>query len=214
MPLAKDLEPPLGPLAHDAEAMAALAVVPGRDELAHRDALVIERQALFLRLLFPRLPVLPILVAGPPHGRDGYAPAGDPAVEAALEALRRVLALPGPTLILAAADCSSARAESAESLDLGRGAARAVREQDRRATDHALALEPEEFWTAAAQPSGPAESNPLPAYLMLRLLTAGYAAPGGDEPLRGSILGYLQMQSNTDFVSATSLVFHREPRPA
>lgn len=78
------------------------------------------------------------------------------------------------------------------------------------ASGRALALEPEEFWKIAARPCGPAESTPLPAYPMLRLLAGGPSAPAGDVPLRGSILGYLQMQSNTDFVSATSLGFDRE----
>lgn len=201
VPLARPLGTPLGRVEIDADGIAALDADPGRDELAHRDALSIERQALFLRLLFPRLPVVPVLVGD----------LAEPDAEA-LDALRRVLALPGDTLLLVASDLTRAWAQDSDTLALGRIAAREVRERDKAVVDAALALDPEGVFRAArpAVADLPA-SHPGALGLAVSLL-AERGPRAGEEPLRGSILGYLQMQSRTDFVSAASLVYHAEPR--
>ncbi len=206
VPSGKDLETPLGTVAVDAAALAALQVVPGRDELAHRGALVLERHALFLRVLFPRTPVLPLLVGA--IGTGTAPPGGSARVEAAVEALQRVLDLPGKTLVIAASDLAhlSSPVPGAEPPGPEPRAPDPahLRTQDRLALQHATDLEPEEFWTALR--GRPRHAQHAAAhYLALRLFA--------DQPaLRGEVLGYLQIPIEGGCITTATAAFRpQEP---
>lgn len=209
VPMTRSFETPFGELARDAEGIAALATMPGPEELAHRDELALERQALFLRLLFPRLPVLPLLVGVLPDelpGRD--SPAGMSVVEEALEALSRVLALPGETLIIAAADLARS-----SPLDIGAGQAPtsigSVRALDADQSDLATRVEPEEYWRCGQrEPNAERAANMVAPYLLLRLLKALNAEREAQQAWRGSVLGYEQMSRAGETVTAATIAFH------
>lgn len=197
---ARPLATPLGTSAHDAEAFAALALDPGDDELAHRDALVLERQALFLRVLCPRLACLFALVGAPDGALD--EPAEHPGVRSALAALERVRALPGETLLVVASDGVHVATDEHEPGP-GPAAARAIRDADRAAADRAAELDPAGFWRAAwSGAPEPRARSPLALWLALRLLESAGGA-------QGTVLGYRQIRSNTELITATAMVFYR-----
>jgi predicted class III extradiol MEMO1 family dioxygenase len=104
IPLAKPFATPLGEVPIDGEALAALGQLPGQDQLAHRTSKALERQALFVRLLFPDTPVLALLVSDLPGllGEDADGPDHE-RVEACSAALARLDDLEGPTLMICAA---------------------------------------------------------------------------------------------------------------
>ncbi len=203
VPCDKDLETPLGTVAVDRAALGALQVVPGRDELAHRDALALERHALFARVLFPRAPVVPLLVGA--VGAGTAPPGGSARVEAAVEALRRVRALPGRTLVVAASDLAHLAATVAGGAAAEPPAPGELRAADRRALAHATALEPEAFWTALRGRPRMAEHAAAP-YLALRLMADA-------APLRAEVLGYLQIPIEGGTITTAAAVF-RAAAPA
>ncbi len=179
----------------DAQALRALSVVPGRDEIAHRDALVLERHQLFTSLLAPKVPVLPILVSEVDDLSDPDVTAN---VNNAVSSLQRVKELPGRTLFIAASDF--AHFESAES----ESTARELRALDADISDCATRIKPDEFWDATHAPSDlRVIRKPLAAYLLLRVLEHGPA-------LRGAVAGYLQMRSEAHLTSAASLAFFED----
>ncbi len=183
----------------DADGLRALSIVPGRDEIAHRDSLVIERHQLFTTLLTPKTPVLPILV-----GQIGDL--NDPAVEAdvsnAVSALQRVQSLPGHTLIITACDLGrlTPTKTGISSRDL--------RTLDADLSDVATRLDSQAFLQAARSTDDPALSrSPAAAYLLLRVLEATKSKSPG---LRGAVAGYLQMKSDAHLTSAASLTFFED----
>ena len=183
----------------DTEAIRALAVVPGREEIAHRDALVLERHQLFTTLLAPKVPLLPILVGQ--IGDLADAEVGE-SVESAVDALGRVLALPGRTVMIAACDFAHFDPKAVEA------APREVRARDADLSDLATKLEAADYWRAVTEESSPIVlRDHSTIYLLLRAL----ANKAESMPtLRGAVAGYLQMRSDADLTTAASLTFFEE----
>lgn len=224
VPLAKPFETPLGQVAVDSEALAALGHLPGRDQLAHRDSLELERQLLFVRLLFPELPVVPLLVSSPNRAvgtPEAWETRECDEVERAVGGLRAVLELEGRTLVIAAADCyRRGHARAGSKLDAPRGTILGgdlggrIRDADREAIDAATRLDPDGFIAVAFDDEDPARAALAAApYLMLRTLEGrqSYAPLEDDEepePVRGSTLGYLPMPGAGQVSTAAAVVFH------
>lgn len=227
VPLAKDLDTPFGRLAHDPAGVAALAAGPPEAELAHRTSLVLERHALFLRLLLPRLPVVPVLVCGDAAREAGGE--GPSALEPALDALRGVLALEGRTLVVVAADLAELPGESAPTppppagrMLHGHGSSggegtgwivtgsvgERLRGEDGRLVDALTRTAADEVWSLA-HTSGNAlrRANAPLAWLAARLFGELRSKPD-DQPVRGSLLGYQQSGEPTGLVSGAAIVFH------
>jgi len=199
---------PLGELRLDREALEALALEPGRAELAHRATLTLERHALFLRLLMPNMPVLPLLVGGLPERLpDAHTdPRGYEPLERALEALARVEALPGPSLILCAFDLAQLTSASSEPLAHSPSGAQALRELDRACVDRAALIDADGFWRRGLELPGAERAANLSApYLVLRLLEA--RAERGARVM-GSVLGYVQSVQLEDLVAGLAMAFH------
>jgi AmmeMemoRadiSam system protein B len=218
VPLSKPFETPLGRVEPDTEGLAALGHLPGLEQLAHRDGLELERQMLFLRLLFPGLPVLPILVASPRREAgelETWETRGDDEVERAVEGLRAVLALEGRTLMIAAADLfrwgrRRGRSEPAprHTTLLGGTAGNRIRDADREAIDAATRLDPDAFLAVAFDEEDPVRLGLAAApYLMLRALE-GRRSLVDDTAVQGSTLGYLQMPAAGQITTAAAVVFH------
>ena len=222
IPLDMPLDTPLGRVPIDRGALAALGILPGSDVLAHADSPVLERQALFLRLILRDVPVLPVLV-GSPHAEVGPAePLEERAdVAAALGSLARVLALEGATLVVAASDL--ARIERA--APAGRPALPApegLRASDSELLDLMTRMDAGAAWRAGAAVGGARRAAQLFApYLLVRLLEARapLGAPAPEAPaaapedaasagLRGSTLGYAAFESDGELRTAASVVFH------
>jgi AmmeMemoRadiSam system protein B len=220
--LDRPLETPMGVLAVDIAAKDLLPVPRGHDLLAHGHSRVLERHGLFLRLLFPRLPVVAVLVPAPR--------ADDAPPHAALEQLRGLSALKGRSLLIAAGDLSELAGSThpAPSPPQGRGAAarrgaeggaspgvlvaggelERLRAQDAARIDSATRMAADELWelTQGSHDALARATAPVP-WLALRLLAdARSAADAG--PVRGSLLGYQQSSERTGLVSAASVVFH------
>lgn len=187
----------------DTEGLRALAIVPGRDEIAHRDALVLERHQLFTTLLAPQVPVLPLLVGeigdiADPSIRDN--------VENAVAALQRVMALPGHTLLISA--CNFARL-----IPDDHGlSSRELRTLDADLSDFATRLQAEKYKQAVDATLSPNTTRaPAAAYLALRALEERRRQLPG---LRGAVAGYLQMPSKTHLTSAVAITFFDEATPS
>lgn len=211
VPLDRPLETPLGVVSTDASALDALALPVGRDVLAHRDALTLERQALFARLLFRDVPVLGILVGAGP----GALPAGasDPLelepITAALAALRRVTALPGRTLFVCASDLFRAGAGSASSEEPGAETAARTRSRDRACLDAAARVDAGAFWRATTFDADAERAAwSLAPTLFLALAADTPRTEPDPGPWRGSTLGYHQATGPGRLASAASLVLH------
>jgi AmmeMemoRadiSam system protein B len=197
VPLEKPFATPFGTLACDVDGVRALEIASGPNELAHRHALVLERQCLFLKLLFPRLPIVPVLVSA----LDRPSPDLPPAVESAVEALERVLALPGKTLIVCASDLSSANGEAQ--------ALRDIRERDRLAIDHATRVDAEAYWQEVSSTGDPARRAALIApYLFLRLCAGRASSDPERGTIAGSVLGYQQLLPTETVTTAASVLYH------
>lgn len=182
---------PLGDLTIDPAALACLPPGAARDELAHAGSSSLARQASFLRVVQRATPWLPVLVSLP-RGIEPDAMRGHRDVEAALDALARVLELPGETLILCAADLS-------QRITLAREAEPASeRPADVEAVDAALELRADEFFALAGRRD---RQRAFAPYLMLRLLERFHPT------VRGSTLGYRQLATGTERTSAASVVF-------
>jgi AmmeMemoRadiSam system protein B len=199
---------PLGELRLDREGLAALALEPGRGELAHRATLTLERHALFLRLLMPGVPVLPLLVGSLPERLpDAQSdPRGYEPLERALEALARVEALPGNCLIVCAFDLAQLSSGSSEPLAHTPSGAQALRELDRACVDRAALIDAAGFWQRGLElPGAERVANLSAPYLALRLLEA--RAERGAHPI-GSVLGYVQSVQVEDLVAGLAMAFH------
>lgn len=216
VPLAKDFETPLGTVTVDRAALAELGVLPGRDQLAHARASVIERQVLMARLLFPNTPVVPLLVGALETGSDPHgSPRGDERVEDALAGLDRIVAMEGRTLIVAAADLYHLRAPDAGTAGGPRGTLMAgargvdISGCDRRSLDAVDELDAEGFADIALGEGDPGRASQAAAtYLLLRHLEGRPESAAGE--LRSSILGYLQCPAPQVLFSAGAAVFYRE----
>jgi AmmeMemoRadiSam system protein B len=203
VPLAKSFDTPLGPLEVDREALAFLGVLPGRAQIAHRATNVLERQALFVRLLFPRAAIVPILVGGLDPDRE---PASDARFAEALEALGRLAYFPG-TLFVAAADLYHQRRPSG----VGPIAAGArVAETDRRQVRAVEDLDAAAFAAAALEDGDGARTAQAGATYLLLALLAERAASAGVE-LTATNLGYLQCPTPSALFTTGAAVFHRGP---
>ena len=189
---------PLGSVACDAEGVRALGLERTPEELAHRGALVLERQCLFLRLLFPRLAIVPVLAAE----LDPRTRGRETAVERAVEGLARVLALPGRTLVLCASDLHERTGPPP-----GPEAARALREEDRECIERAAAADAEGLLARAGRRREGA-GGLFALWLLARLASGRRSLDPDRGPLEGSVLGYQQMQGPGTFASAASVLFH------
>jgi predicted class III extradiol MEMO1 family dioxygenase len=209
---------PLGRVALDRAALERLPAALGDEVLAHARSRVFELQALFLRLLLPKLPALALLVPardGPPRG--------------ALEALAALDDLPGRTLWLAAADLSErfgVRAGEApppgRSAAAHRGAAREqapgllvrggdverLRDRDALRVDAATRLDADLWWelSRGAEDALARDTAGVLWLLLQRMARARSAADGA--PVRGSLLGYRASTERPGVVSSASVVFH------
>lgn len=212
VPLAKDFETPLGTVSTDRAALAALGVLPGRDQLAHARAGGIERHLLLARLLYPRATVVPLLVGALDCEFD---PAEDARVADALGGLERLGALEGRTLIVAAADLMHVRAPDAghEGGPAGSLLAGArgdtIGGADRRSLDAIEALDAAAFAAAALGENDPGRAAQAAApYLLLAHLERVAAATRTE--VRTSNLGYLQCPAPDLLFTAGASVFYRE----
>ncbi|MEM7311209.1 MAG: AmmeMemoRadiSam system protein B [Planctomycetota bacterium] len=197
VPLDKDFETPLGAVQVDREALAALGAEAGEDALAHREALALERQMLFLRLLLPNTRVVPLLVG---------AVSGETERDEAVAALRRVERLPGETFFLAAADLARLLAAADQPDALGPEGRRALRGLDKRMVDLAVECDAE-GWRAQAVASGDAAraAESVPVELVLRVLREGGVVRRG--VVRGHVLGYHQDLGAEELTTAASMAF-------
>ena len=178
----------------DKHALRALSVVPGRDELAHRESLVLERHQLFTTLLAPQTPVLPILVGQMTNPIDQVEE-----VESAVQSLLRVLALPGRTVLIAASDLARFDHEAGKP-------SRELRTTDADLSDHATRMDADRFWEAACQ-TKTGQRSPTAIYLLLSAL----ARLDKNHPqLRGAVAGYLQLRDDRQLTSAASIAFFEE----
>jgi len=203
VPLAKSFDTPLGALEVDREALAVLGVLPGRAQIAHGATNVLERQALFVRLLFPRTSIVPILVSGLEVDRD---PASDARFAEALEALGRLALVPG-TLFVAAADLFHQRRPSGTG-PIAAGAR--ITEADRRQVRAVEELDAAAFAAAALEDGDGARCAQAGAPYLLLALLAAQAARAGIE-LTATNLGYLQCPTPGALFTAAAAVFHRGP---
>ena len=155
---------------------------------------------LFLKLLFPRLPIVPVVVGALEHPSTEM-PA---AIEFAVEALERVLVLPGQTLIVCACDLSSANGASSDAEAL-----RELRERDRLAVDHATRADAEAYWQEVSSCGDPAHCAALIApYLFLRLCAGRRSTDPERGSIAGSVLGYQQLPPSESFTTAASVLFY------
>ncbi|MEM7516805.1 MAG: AmmeMemoRadiSam system protein B [Planctomycetota bacterium] len=217
-PCTRPYRTPLGVTDLDVEALAALSLVPGPDELAHRDTLTLERQLLFLQLVAPRVPVLPLLCGSLPPDCD--SPRDE--TESAVRALRRVLEGEGRTVIVAATDLARWGAGHASPERPSPSNLRELRQIDAALGERLAALDAEALWREdellARGDVGRAASL-TPLYLLLRALET--PGPGQDSSegvkarraresgdLRGSVIGYQQMQSAAEVVASAAVAIH------
>ncbi|MEZ5980526.1 MAG: AmmeMemoRadiSam system protein B [Planctomycetota bacterium] len=208
VPLAKPFETPLGTVEVDREALAQLGVLPGREQLAHRFASVLERQLLFVRLLFPTVPIVPILVGSFDAERE---PAGDPEVVEALAALERVRALEGRTLVVAASDLYHLRrphaltAAAPPGAMLGGARGNEIAAGDRAELDAFESLDPDAFARASLLDGDPGRASQASAPYLLLAHAVG-SCPG----LRATNLGYLQCPAPGALFTAGASVLYRD----
>jgi hypothetical protein len=127
-----------------------------------------------------------------------------PAVESAVEALERVLALPGKTLVVCACDLSSADGEASAAET-----PHEIRERDRLAMDHATRADADGYWREVSKSGDPAQSAGLIApYLFLRTCAGRPSADPERGSITGSVLGYQQLPPMESLATAASVLFH------
>jgi hypothetical protein len=237
IPLAKPFDTPLGEVPVDGEALAALGQLPGQDQLAHRTTKALERQALFVRLLFPDTPVLALLVSDLPGllDEDGGGPDHE-RLEACSAALARLDDLEGPTLMICAAPLyregplgapveGPAQGEPAPQAAspgdprpphrgfgpgtlLGGSHGGRIRAGDRSAIDALTQVDSEAFLQVLREEDDPLRNRWAAApLLMLRWLEERFSLKDGT-PVKGSTLGYAPQLAPGELSTAASIVFH------
>lgn len=237
IPLAKSFATPLGEVPLDGEALAALGQLPGQDQLAHRSSRALERQALFVRLLFPDTPALALLVSDLPGLLDEDSEGPDhERVEACSAALTRLDDLEGPTLMICASPLyregplgapanGQTQAEPAPEAqapndppaphrDLGPGTLLGgshggrIRSGDRAAIDALTQVDSEAFLQTLREEDDPLRNRWAAApLLMLRWLEERFSLKDGT-PVKGSTLGYAPQLAPGELSTAASIVFH------
>lgn len=217
VPLARPLSTPIGTPQFDADGLARLAIDAGASQLAHARHVALERHALFLGLLLPRVPVLPLLVgalpARLPDAQD--SPRGLPEVERAVAALERVIGDPQRTLVIACFELAHFDARAEQPLELGARTGARLRPYDQRAMDRALAVDAEGFWREGLTLDDAWRAAQLTApYLALRLLEARARSLDPDSALTGDVLGYLQSHGKDDLSSWVAAAFLERSRDA
>ncbi len=208
IPLAKPFATPLGSVPVDGEALAAIGALPGPSQLAHLGTRVLERAALFCRVLFPNTPIVPLLVSAPRPGENLLAHSS---LESAAEQLTQLEALEGLTLYVLCTDLyhagagdPNASASPKPGIVLAGGSGQAIREDDRRCLDALTRLDAEDYARAVDEAEDPVRSALGRApYLLMRALTAA-----GESKLAGSTLGYLQVPVPGRLATAASVVWH------
>jgi AmmeMemoRadiSam system protein B len=219
IPLFKDFDTPLGPVPVDRSALLELGLLPGRLQLAHFPQRDLERQALFVRLLFPGVPVVALLVEAFPAQFPEGQPRGNPQIEAILGHLQRLEALPGRTLWIAAADSyrlgepsSAPPDEKVRHALLGGKAGRLIRETDQLCLEALETADSDAFYAAASRRDDPLRNQFIPApYFLKRLLeTEPSMAPDAEagQLLRCSALGYLERPGQGCVLTASAAVWH------
>jgi AmmeMemoRadiSam system protein B len=235
IPLAKPLATPLGEVPIDGEALAVLGQLPGQDQLAHRATGTLERQSLFVRLLFPETPVLALLASDLPGLlEDPVGDADRERLEVASAALARLDELEGPTLMICAsplfregplgAPPGAAAASPAEArasgeprpphAGFGSGTLLAgshggrIRAGDRAAIDALTQVDSEAFLQVLREEDDPLRSRWAAApMLLVRWLEERFSLQDGT-PVRGSTLGYAPQLAPGELSTAASIVFH------
>jgi predicted class III extradiol MEMO1 family dioxygenase len=216
IPLDRPLATPLGTLELDRAAVALLPSARGHDLLAHTASLALERHALFLRLILPRLPVCAVLV--PSTTRLGTTP--DAKLEGALAALRAIESLPGRTLLIAACDLAELAGESEPDqvplksaseqpgLIVTGGPRARLRAEDTSYVDALTSLDASALWELGRGSENALRRAALPlVWITLRWMKERRSQPDG-APVRGALLGYQQATERTGLVSSASVVFH------
>jgi AmmeMemoRadiSam system protein B len=216
IPFDRPIGTPLGAVELDREALGLLPQAQGRDLLAHAASLALERHALFLRLILPRLPMCAVLVSA--ACSLGAEP--DAQLERALAALRSLDSLPGRTLLVAACDLAELPGESDPSQSTPKGAPERtglivtggprarLRAEDTSYVDALTNLDAQALWDAGRSSENALRRACLPlAWLTLRWMQECKSEPDGT-PVRGALLGYLQTAERTGVVSSASVVFH------
>jgi len=216
IPLDRPIETPLGALEIDRAAVALLPSPRGHDLLAHATSLALERHALFLRLILPRLPVCAVLI--PAAQELGTAP--EAKLERAHDALRAIEGLPGRTLLLAACDLAELAGESEPNhaphkaaseqpgLIVTGGPRARLRAEDSSFVDALTSLDAEALWERGRGSENALRRAGLPlAWITLRWMQERKSLPDG-APVRGALLGYQQAAERTGLVSSASVVFH------
>jgi AmmeMemoRadiSam system protein B len=216
IPLDRPVGTPLGRVEVDREALGLLPPAQGHDLLAHAASLALERHALFLRLILPRLPICAVLVPA----ESDVAPRPTPRLERALEALRSILDLPGRTLLVAACDLAELAGESDASQATPRGAAERagmlvtggprarLRADDAAYVDALTRLDGEALWELGRGSENALRRACLPlVWLALGCMQGRTTEPDG-APVRGTLLGYQQAAERTGVVSSASVAFH------
>ena len=211
VPLAKPFDTPLGRVPCDTEALARLGLLPGRTQLAHLHARAIERQVLFCRVLFPDVPLVPLLVGSSPFAEG-------PETEEAVAALRALDEAEGRTLWVVASDLTRLGAGPSDAggtgddrrraAVLGGATGAAIRDVDRRCLDALTKLDPEAYAELVRDEEDSRRTALAAApYLLLRLLEKRRSLRD-DEPLAGSTLGYLQSPRPGRVTTAAAVVWH------
>lgn len=219
IPLFKDFDTPLGPVPLDRSALLELGLLPGRLQLAHFPQRDLERQALFLRLLFPDVPVVALLVEAFPQALTEGQARGDEIVEATLKHLQRLDALPGQTLWIAAADSyrlgepsPTPPTEQVRHALLGGAAGRQIRNTDQLCLEALETADAEAYFAAAFKHQDPLRNQFAPApYFLKRLLETEPSLAPDAEPnqlLRCSPLGYLERPGQGCILTACAAVWH------
>lgn len=216
IPLDRAVGTPFGRIALDSEALELLPAAQGHDLLAHTASLALERHALFMRLILPRLAICAVLV--PAVSELTQQPPGQ--LERALEALRPILDLPGRTLLVAACDLAELPGEFDPIQTTPRGAAERsgmivtggprarMRAEDTSYVDALTRLDDGALWEIGRNSEDPLRRSCLPlAWLTLRCMQGRTSELDGTT-IRGTLLGYQQAAERTGVLSAASVIFH------
>ncbi len=194
----KAFDTPLGALAPDLEALDALAEASTfdayADQLNHKREHSIEFQVVFLKHLLGQhdreAKIVPVLAGLGDHQARRQDPAGDPAVEKFLEALRSIVdERAGRAVVVAGADLAHVGPRFGDSRP-GAAQLAALDATDRTSLERAVAPSAPDFWAHVA---GDLDTRRVcglaPIYSLLRALPRG---------ARGDVLHYEQTVDEGD----------------